>query len=161
MVENRDAKLFAIDLAGIVHPAGAMPPDQRLAAAAFGIDHQAGSLRTGEGFLRGLFQLRGQADGEGAFLGVAERDLLNGRERDVKVDHAASRFCVEPHCPRLGQQSLPPRIHPVEAGVDDAGLFTAGDPADALEYDLGVFPAVLRWLVAPEIEAVDIAVTEP
>src|SRR5579872_4454972 len=53
------------------------------------------------------------------------------------------------------------RIDPVEAGVNRARFFTAGDLADSLEHNLCVLAAVLRGLVAPEIEPVDIAVAEP
>src|SRR5690242_1491518 len=161
VIENRDAELFAIDLAGVIDPARAMSPDLRLTMAAFGIDHQAGSLGSGERLLVGLLQLRCEANRKRAFLGIAESHFLNGRERDVEVDDAARRFGVKRHAARLGQQDFPMWVHPVEAGVNHAGLFAAGDLSDAFEHDLGILAAVLRRLVAPEIEPVDVAVTEP
>src|SRR6266849_1480799 len=48
MVEDGDPQLLAVNLTEVVHPARAMSPDLRLAAAAFGIDHQPRAFRAGQ-----------------------------------------------------------------------------------------------------------------
>src|SRR5205085_10367850 len=69
VIVNRDADLLAIQLAGVIHPVRALPPDFLLALLALGVHHQAGALARGKRALRRLLESRCEPDRERALLG--------------------------------------------------------------------------------------------
>jgi hypothetical protein len=54
-----------------------------------------------------FFQGGCHAQGECAFLGVAEGDLFARRQGDIEVDGAGLRLTVERHLARFGHSTLP------------------------------------------------------
>src|SRR5580704_6385064 len=112
IVENSDPQRFAIDYTSKICPIRAFTPDLFFPVAALGVLHHAGALRLGRSVWSRFLQCGGQSHREGAFLGVAEGDLLARRQRNIEVDGAELLPRVKGHPPRLPQQRLARRVLP-------------------------------------------------
>src|SRR4051794_24097865 len=110
MVEDSDSDFLVANLAVVIVPGGGFAPDFLFAFLAFRVDQMAGVwIHRGRGsvlvgwfrFIRGPADFSislkgsGEADGEEAFLGVAEFDFGLGGEDDVEVDDAEGLVLVE------------------------------------------------------------------
>src|SRR5258708_1623761 len=147
-IENRDAEFFAVDRARIIDPVRAMTPDLIHAAFAFGVHHL-----TSVALLRHRI---GEADREGAFLGVAEHDLLaGGSQRDVEVDDAELLSRIECRDTMLAKNRSAIWSVPIERGAQGPGFVSV--PGRGLLHDDfpdAAIPGAKRRIVAPEFDAV-------
>ena len=136
MIHHHDAHFFSIDLARVVHPFRPLPPHVRLPFAALGVHQFPRSRRSARLLLRRRFlEHRRHAHREGAFLGVPENDLVDGREVEVEIDDAELGVCVERHLPGFRQQRLAVRRQPGQDGVHRARLFAAPHRQNFLQDD--------------------------
>ena len=151
MVEYRDAKFFAVQIGRIVDPIRALAPHLGHAREAILIDYFAPAL---------LGKIVGQPDSERAFLGVAKRDILGGRERDLEIDGPQSSIRIELHLAALDQQRLALRIAPFDGCFQFARAVAVfeGDVAHDFAPDS---PFRIRRVILPKLDAIHVVVGKP
>lgn len=154
VIEYEDTDFFSVQSTGVVDPGAAFTPNVFLVFGAVRIGHEAGGF---------FFEGADEADGEDAFLGVAENGFLDGGEGDVEVDGAEGGIGVKGHGAGFGEEFFAGGIDPVLEGGEGAGFLAALEVADLDNFDFATAfaDAFLGLFVGPEIIAVDVAVGEP
>ena len=105
MVEDRDAQLFAVQGAGVVHPGTALAPHILLFF---------GTIRARHGTRGFFFKSAHETQRKDPFLGVAKDAFLDRGKCDVEIEAANSSIVrVEGHGARFREQALAVAVDPV------------------------------------------------
>src|ERR1043165_3615194 len=163
MVKHRDPDYFAFVLTRIIHPFRFLPPSLVFVLSALSIPHASRAF----GFLRALllriFEPRRESHRERPLLCIAECHLCLRLQSDVEVDLTvlwSSRFArIKRHRPMLHQQHITAR-GPIDIALDRASL-AAALHLHISDHLLAGIAVVDRRFIGPEIEAVDLVLTEP